>query len=565
MTIFDHINAYLLDDQSQGNEKLASAIVESAQGLFKTASSGQRLAAEQEWYVNERYREGDHWLNFNRTTGQIKRPSKDLKVRRPINLFRKQLRGIKNFITSQKTTWLVSPPDDSPEGMQEAQASGQLLQGYLYDKLDIPQLLYDVLDNAFMKYYGSWEVFWDDDSDDLGLNPEDSFDVYPDPAYRNPRDGAFLFKTAKVTLDRIKSNHRYFPWKSDVQADNKESASEFKDSLERQKGGTDKDSQSDQTSTAIAYQCFLKRSVPNDRPQIWIVAYAGNKLLRCEQLKGLTRFPIPFLFPERTNHRLYGATWAKDMIAPNRTYENAFSQIEDYILKIKPKLLKPQGSSITTVSDATAEVLEYSNSVPDQLKEFMPAGLPATHFRILDVAAALIQDLAGVHEASLGSKPTGANSGLAINALQAGDDMNVDQPKSMLERFLEETGEIMLELIAAHQVSEKNVAFNTGDAYFRTRFMGEAGREALTPGEDIPPETHVVRPSRVRVQMPRLHYQYYLTTMAQIRNGALPPPGQGQPGQAGTMPQPAPASPAPAAAPSPQPAPAPVTQQPPAA
>lgn len=516
MDIFNVIDAHL---ENPTDERLAGEVVEQLQTLFRAASTGQRLKAEQEWYLNERYREGDHWLRFDRTTGKIHRPKPDKRVRRPINLVRKQIRGIKNFVTSQRVTWMVSPSDESPAGVEEARINGQLLQGYLYDKLDVPQLLYDVFDNAIMKYYGSWEVYWDDETDDLAIEPLDSFDVYPDPAFRNPRDGSYLFKTAKATLSRIKGNERYYPWRANVQPDNKASASEFKDSLEKSRGDKEETSHNDHVSTAIVYNCFLKRPVPDQtKPQIWIAAYAGDKLLRCEPLK-VSRFPIPLMFPERTNHRLYGATWAKDLYPINRTFENAFSAIEDYILKIKPKLMRPKGSAMNAITDELGEFLEYSNAIPDQLKEFMPQGLPATHFKILDVCRELIEDIGGVHEASLGKAPAGIKAGIAIEALQAGDDMNVDQPKSMLERFLEETGELLLELIATHQVTQTKKSFNTGDDVFSVQMMGQEG---LMDEGAAPEGLHVVKPSRVRVKIPRMHYQFYLSTLRKIREGHLP-------------------------------------------
>lgn len=494
MTLFEYIDEYKVRlEAGEDDDSLAKQIVEMGGQLFKAASTGQRLTSEQEWYVNERYLEGDHWLKFDRKAGTITYPKQQKRVRRDINLAKKQLRAMKSFVLSQRFTWETSPEDDSEQAVMQAKEYNEVLGSYVYDVLDVPMKLYDVLTNGIVKRYGAWELVWDDEIDNLRLTPLDSFDVYPDPSVRDPRDGQFLFKTSKVAVARIKQNQGYFERRARVQGDNREASSEFKDSLEKRRGTSGENQSLDQAQTGIVTELFLK----HDDGRMCLLAWAGDNLLRADYLN-IKRFPIPFYFPERTNHGIYGATWMKDIRTVNRIFENAISIAEDYILKIKPKLMRPKGSSLKPISDELGEFLEYSNTIPDQLKEFMPQGLPATHFQLMDLARDLVEDIGGIHAASSGKVPVGVKSGRGIEALQAADENNVGEAKENLSRFLEETGELALELIAAHQVTEKTITHYDGKNVFQKKIMGAGGLMEDTPP---PAGTLVVKPLKVNVSI----------------------------------------------------------------
>jgi hypothetical protein len=493
MTIFDHIDAHL---QQPEDERVASELIQKAEQLFKTASTGPRLNAEQEWYTNERYIEGDHWLRFDRKSGTIVHPKNKKRVMRSVNLVKQQMRAIKNFVLKQRFTWETAPVRDDEASAQEAKVYNHTLSTYVYDILDVPVKLRDVFSNALPKYYGAWQLIWDDDLDDLRLDPLDSFDVYPDPNVRDPRDGLFVFKTSKTTVAVVKENQKYYPWRQEVSADDREAASDFKDSLEKRRASREKGEGSDETSTVIVKELFLKR-MDSGEPQIYQVAYADQKLLAVKLLERLTRFPILFYFPERNTQRAYGTAWLTDLRPINRAFENVFSLIEDYFLKIKPKLMRPKGSNLKPISDELGEILEYSGTIPDQLKEFVPAGLSGSIFQFLDVCRDLIETIGGAHAASVGKVPTGVKSGRGIEALKAGDENNVGDPKDMLERFLEETAEVILELIANHQVTEKPLSHFDGKTTVEKTIMGANG--LMEEGSEARDGVTVISPRRVRV------------------------------------------------------------------
>jgi hypothetical protein len=86
--------------------------------------------------------------------------------------------------------------------------------------------------------------------------------------------------------------------------------------------------------------------------------------------------------------------------------------------------------------------------------------LPSTVDSLTNEINNYYEDIAGAHEASVGSMPSGSRSGDMIEALQAGDSNNLVGIKQSLESFLAILGEAILELIAEHRVSSKVVQMN---------------------------------------------------------------------------------------------------------
>jgi len=100
-------------------------------------------------------------------------------------------------------------------------------------------------------------------------------------------------------------------------------------------------------------------------------------------------------------------------------------------------------------------------------------------------------------------------------------------------------------------VTTKEMSFNTGEDFYKLRVMGENG--ITDPEAQIDPATHIVHPARVRASMPRMHYQFYQTTLQRIRDGSFL--GNPQNPQTPPLPPPQPKQPAPAPQPTPPPAP----------
>jgi hypothetical protein len=97
--------------------------------------------------------------------------------------------------------------------------------------------------------------------------------------------------------------------------------------------------------------------------------------------------------------------------------------VESANLMTRPKYLSPVGSlTEDQLTDQPAEVVEYVPGPNGQKPEAMtPPEMPEYFFQKYNELKGLMQDIYGVHDASMGKLPRRANSGVAIDALQSAD------------------------------------------------------------------------------------------------------------------------------------------------
>lgn len=77
-----------------GDESAAVFINQLYQDTYKTY-----LKYHRDWYINERFVRGDHWVVYNKTLNKIQSVSTSQgEVRRTINKIKSQIRGVKNFV-----------------------------------------------------------------------------------------------------------------------------------------------------------------------------------------------------------------------------------------------------------------------------------------------------------------------------------------------------------------------------------------------------------------------------------------------------------------------------------
>jgi len=89
--------------------KTSDGLTELIEQLYVGASN-YSLKKHQDWYLNERFARGDHWVVYNKTEGRIMPlPSRKGTVRRTINKIRTQIRGVKNFIKRSQPRWEAHP------------------------------------------------------------------------------------------------------------------------------------------------------------------------------------------------------------------------------------------------------------------------------------------------------------------------------------------------------------------------------------------------------------------------------------------------------------------------
>lgn len=525
-------------------DSVQKELVGSVDDLFQSTSK-VRLKHELEWYANQLFVDGDHWVKFEQLAGKTGRITSDpvdgadkKKVRRSVNLIRSQLRGLKNMVQKIPLTveTVPNPKDNSPEEKQrsedEAKQKNAVWRGIEYD-LKLRHKIPGMVEDGFIKYAGYMFILPTADGFIEAIH-YDSFDVYVDPTASAFEDARFLFLTPRQSLSDVKANKAYDNT-GELKGEAKLAASQFKASYEQSKLGGSKAQLDGDLATTIPHILMMKMAVTlqdaqptidpatgqpgqaqqqlvptqNGEHRIWIITVAEGQLLKVEETN-FTRFPGAPYYPEQIGNRVYNRAWIHHLKDLNKSVDTMYSSAEEYFLKNRSKILVPTDSKLKEVTNVQAEVLEYEARNADGIKEFTPAGLPQSLFSLMDVGKAFIGQIGGLNEASVGLVPSGVKSGRGIEALKASDaETNVAEPIANLGLTYETIAEIAFEVIAEYTTTPRTITFpdDNGGAS-RVTFVGAVGMQQQD-GSTVPAPngTVVISPSRVKVAtIPAISY-----------------------------------------------------------
>lgn len=451
------------------------------------------IKQQRDWYINERFIRGEHWIVFNKTTNSVQTiPISSGEVRRTINKIRTQLRGIKNFIKRNQPRWQTEPEGSTDEALQEAIDYNKILQN-VYETRKIPTLLTDVIINSLKTSVGILEggLVKKGGSTYLDFWVNDTFDVFFDPSASCINDCRFILKAVKKPISYLKES-KIYKVDGELTADNREGGSDYKDVLEKQK--YNKENSLKDLETIIVKELWYKYENKEGDTIIKKITSAGNQIILVEETP-YKRFPFFIFNPEKSNNAIYTDPWLKDLISPNKSLDKVVSQIETYIQRmLAGKYIIKRGVEVSSITDKGAEKVTYKGNQPPVFQQLPP--LPSTPFQYMANLEKWIEEFGGIREASLGRVPGSLQSGRGIEALQSADAATVSEPIENLENMLSEVGEFILEIISENQISSDTIYHEKG----KVKYIGsEAGIE--------PEGTIIVKPRRVKVRIvPEIAY-----------------------------------------------------------
>lgn len=563
MSVSQRLTEYLTARfDGQPTDDLRKTLVGEAEGEFDAIRKDRQLF-DAKWYQNQRFMDGDHYLVADPQTGKTyNQDQKGSQIKRSINVMKAQVRGLKNFVLKIPLTVEVSPApaDESDEAKkaaeQEARRKDAVVRALEY-KLKLRELRRPVVDDGFIKNAGYIFVL-----PTLEGLPEvkwyDGYDVYPDSTAPSFYDGSRLYLATRQNVLALKSNKAYENTE-EIKGDGRFAASTFKNNYEQSRSGASRQVMQGDLESVILKQLFVKfpytiqpateqvqqpslgpdrqplvnddgqpvletverpvmgadgqpkqQLVPTDdgRPRIWIVSFTSTELHRVEETD-FTRWPGIRYCPEQTGNRIHNNAWATDLQDPNRTVDNMFSKTEEWHIKSSPKLLVPSDSQLKEVTNITAEVLEYNPRKADGIKDYMPSGVPASMFTLINLAQSFAADVGGIHPASAGSVPVGVKSGRGIESLQAADaEFNLAEPMENFGLFWQEMWERIIEIVAENTTTQQTLDYPDNGVTKKVTFIGQAGLK-LQNGNPLPapPNTVVIGKTHVNVRaVPEVSY-----------------------------------------------------------
>lgn len=446
------------------------------------------LKYHRDWYLNERFARGDHWVVYNKTINKVQSiPSTNGEVRRTVNKIKAQIRGAKNFVKKNQPRWEVQPDNTSDEALEEAKAKNKILQ-YIYRIKQIPLYLTDVIVSSWKFSVGFLELGMVNKlgKDEIDMWIDDTFDILIDPFAKDIQSARFFIKAFKKPINDIKNNKDYTT-KGDITPDNKQASTQYGELLEMEKRGVDTIGSSKDMESAIVKELWIKYYV-NNKVKIKVFTVCSKQLIKVTE-KPYRRYPLFVYNPEKDGNCIYSDAWIKPLISLNKSLDKTVSQVEGYIQRmLAGKWLIKQGVEVSTITDKGAEKIFYKGNVAPAQMNLAP--LPAAPQIYIDFLERKIEELGGIREASLGQVPGSITSGKAIESLQQADAGTVAEPVENLEMLLEQIGEFILELIEDHVIASQEIT-EDGETI---KFIG-----ASVPKEKRPEDAIPIKASKVKV------------------------------------------------------------------
>jgi hypothetical protein len=562
----NYLDARLANDSR--SDEFRKTLLSELESLFDYLKKA-RQPFDLDWYVNQRFIDGEHFLKFDRQTGKITNQDttdegKSQPLRRSINLMKAQIRGLKNSVLKTPLTveFSPAPADDSPKAMEQAErearddeAGWRAIEGFL----KLGELRRPLVDDGFIKHSGYIGVLPTPDGF-VRVDWYDGYDVYPDSTAPAFYSGRLLLLATRQNVPAIKANKAYENT-AELRGDGKLAASEFKNNYEKSRTGAGASSGQGDLESVIWKQLFIRFpytmadvTEPVEQPvidpttgqpqidemtgqpvtqqvqqpvldesgqpkkqlqpyedeteRIWIVTFSAQDVHRIEETT-FSRWPLIRYCPEQTGNRVHGKAWAQDLRDPNKTVDNMVSKAEQWHLKASPKLMVPTDSKLKEITNTTAEVLEYNARTPEGIKEFMPSGVPESMFRLVNLAQSFIADVGGVHPASAGTVPLGVKSGRGIEALQSADaEFNMAEPMENLGITWKELVERILETVSENTTEPRTLEYDDQGVTRKVRIVGEAGTKLKDGSQaQLGEKTVVVRKRHVNIRtVPEVAY-----------------------------------------------------------
>ena len=446
----------LEDIRSGKSVKLGSngEVVTFINNLYESVSK-MSLKQQRDWYINDRFLRGEHWVVYDKTAERIiSVPITTGEVRRTINKVRAQVRGIKNFVKRSQPRFAVEPTDATDESYEEANNKNRIITS-IYKKLGMKEAMTDLIVNGLKYSVGILEVGVVDELDKKVIKAwvDDTFDIAFDPNAKNIDSCRFIIKAVKRPVEEILNNKKFKVEETNIK-DTKEAASDYKNVMEVERSNPEQKSGSEDLETTIVKELWLKY-IKDNKVVVRVITIAGNNVL-ADQITKYKRYPFFLYTPERTPGSIYGEPWIKDLISLNKALDKTSSRIESYIDRmLAGKWLIKQGTEVSTITDNGAEKIFYKGSTAPTQMNLQP--LPAAPANYVGQLQEWIEELGGIREANLGRVPGSLQSGKAVEALQAADAGTVAEPIENLEIMLQDVGEFILQIIAEYQDASNEI------------------------------------------------------------------------------------------------------------
>lgn len=432
---------------------------------YFAASQEKMRKHHREWYLIDRFLDGDHWVVYNKLTNSIQSlPVSSGEIRRTVNLADIQIRSVKNFITRNAVRMEVRPRNDPS---QKAAEAGHDISQYYFETCRLKMAQGDIVDEALRHFVGYFVIGLGDTNrdnvPDITVTVRSSYDIYPSPEATDicVEKCRYIFDTHSEYIDDIKDNKDYdlINKNTKFETETETNVSEYKSKLDRDRETRQPQKSKDLDRTTVKNLYFRYRD--DTKWKVGQITVAGNQILKIKKLN-TKDYPIVAYRTERKIDQLIGKAWVKNILSPNKAADKMCSHIETYILRmLNGKILLKENTTMSRFTDKQGEIIKWKGGSAPENWRLEP--MPSTPFDYLKFLLRFIEDTGGVHPSSLGALPAANQSGKSIEALQAADANNVADPVKNLGYSMTELLYRIFDILSANTLVTATINVINGD------------------------------------------------------------------------------------------------------
>jgi len=409
---------------------------------MKVAKDYRSYYYDKNWMINWAYYLGLTNLKYNRQTGNLDWDNKD-PLKYNINEIYSIVRAVRGAVTRTQPIWDVDayPYGDVPK--RDLDLLGNYLT-HLWDKLGMKKKVKEMILHGLICGIGILQHGYDEEDDngtgEVWVDNLDPFDVYIDPNCDGDIQNAkYIIKVVRRYSKDIEQDPMYINNK-DISADNKYSASEYKDQLES-KVNPQNTGSSPATGTSLIYEVWFKKKV-GDNIVIISILPEQDRLIRYEETDKKD-FPFVIYQPDINPNKLYSEGWVKNLVPLQRALNYLErSTLEYNVLFSKGKYVTTPDSNVKIITNQHGQIVKKARgSVFEQL-DMKP--MSSTVFKQQENIMRYLSDVGASNEAFMGKTPTGIKSGIAIEALVANNMVNLADLSDNLVITLSRLGTALL-------------------------------------------------------------------------------------------------------------------------
>lgn len=437
-----------------------------AQSAFTIAYNARRRY-DWEWLARDLFRRGYQFSRYNAETKTlIMSSSKSTRI--PVNLTAAAMRSIRNQVTTFRPKWEVAPDTTSDDSTDDIPFTQKYLDN-IWRSSRLKKMVKELITQGLLYSVGGpFQIVWDENivnSDgskgNVAIYLLDPFDFYIDPKCTDGlmfSDAQYVIKAVRTPLSDVKNNTMYSQTARDqlTGGEMKLASSEYKQFLLQSLKFVNQ-TEIAENQTVILKEAYFREYDENNDPIVRIMHYVDiiAEPLYETTVKGDA---LPFIGYQADMNPLevYGESWARHTIAINKIINALESSTFDYNYRYaKGRLVVDKNSGVKVVTNEHGSIIEKNRGSEISPLPLQP--LPQAVPEQLNRFRLYFEDIAGVHEASLGRVPSGIKSGIGVAELKQSDSTNQDDLVDNLEDCLGEVAKAVLRISAQNFKSARIV------------------------------------------------------------------------------------------------------------